>query len=242
MANKASLQNILQQVLAVGNQDQNFGYPPNIYASHYNITTSYLIDVLAKIYPVHCDVLLPLINVVKIQVKDGHIQLPEEYRNILGAPSISVKKDGSDCSDNNPVVIDTASEFKTAILKSGCKTVPITILDKSQWDYRTTSTYAYPTIDNPIGLYVADRKIKVCPYDLANVEVMFVKKEPVAKYGYLMNPDDTFIFDPATSQEVGWGEAAAEFLFKGVLSLYAAYSRDKELTDYTTVLKQIGLV
>lgn len=241
MANKASLQNILQQVLAVANADQNFAYPPSIFASHYNTVTSYLLDTLSKIYPTGVDVLLPFIEVKKIVVTNGFVELPEEYRNLLGAPSISVKKDGSDCLGNDPVVIDTEAEFKSAKLKAGCKTVPITIVDKSEWDYLTTSTYAFPTLENPIGIFEG-RKIKVCPYDLARVEIMYVKKEPIAVYGYIAQPDDTFIFDEDTSTEVGWTDSASQFLFKGCLSLYSAYAQSKELIDYTTILKQIGLV
>lgn len=241
MANKASLQYILQQVLSVANAEQNFAYPPTVFANHYNIVTSFLLDTLAKIYPSNLDPLLPFIVVKKIPVKSGYVILPDDYRTILGAPSISVKKDGRDCLCDDPVVIDTETEFKTAQRKAGCKTRPITIVDKSEWDYRTTSTYAFPTLDNPIGIFEG-AKIKVCPYDLATVELMYIKKELIGVYGYIMQPDDTYINDPATTIEVGWEEDASQFLFKGCLSLYSAYAQSKELNDYVNVLKQIGLV
>lgn len=242
MANKSGLKEILQQVLSVGNAEQNFAYPPSVYSQHYNITTSFLLDKFSLTYPTFVDCLLPFIEVKKIPITNGYVQLPETYRNLLGAPSISVKSDGSDCLGDDPVIIDTASEFKTANLKSGCKTVPIEILDKKEWDYRTTSTYAFPTLENPIGLYIGGRRIKVCPYDLMRVEVMYIKKEPIGVYGYVSQPDDTFIFDEDTSTEVGWTEAASEFLFRGVLALYGAYSRDKDISDFNLILKQASLI
>lgn len=241
MANKASLNNILQQVLAVANADQNFSLPPSVYGNFYNTVTSFLLDKAPVIYPTAVDIFLPFIEIKKIAITDGFVVLPDEYRNLLGAPSISVQKDGSDCLGDDPVIIDSESEFKTAKSKAGCKTRPITIVDKKEWDYLTTSTYAFPTLENPIGIFEG-RKIKVCPYDLARVEIMYIKKEAIGVYGYIPQPDDTYIFDEKTSTEVGWTESAASILFRGCLALYSAYSRDKELTDYSQVLNQAGLI
>ena len=237
--NKSSLPNILQSVLSVGNSEQNFAYPPYQFDNHYNIVTSFLIDGLSKAYPYLLDALLPFIMSKKIPVTNGYVQLPDEYRNLLGAPSITVKPDGKDCSDT--VVIDTASEFKTANLKGGCKSYFIDIVDKNTWDARTTSEYAFPTYENPIGMFIGERRIKVCPYDLAVVEVTFAKKEEKYRYGYIVQPDDTFIYDPTTSVPTQWDSAASALLFKGCLSLYGAYSKDNSLSDYSGVLNNAGL-
>lgn len=241
MANKAGIENVLQAVLSVANTEQSGSYSAAIYQSHYNIVTSFLLDALAVIYPEKIDLALGFLQYKKIKVTDGYIQLPEEYRNLLGSPSINIKPDGSDCGNNDPVIIDTANEFKTANLKAGCKTVFIEIVSKGEWDARTTSTYAYPTVNDPIGLYIGERRIKVCPYALPTVEVAFLKKEDIGIYGYIMQPDDTFIFDKTTSKEVGWTEAAFSPLFKGVLSLYSAYSKDPGMSNYSQILNQSSL-
>ena len=241
MANKSSLENILKAVLSVGAAEQNFAYPPYIYDNHYNIVTSFMLGQLSILYPVYSDALLPFIAGKKIPVTDGHVKLPENYRNLLGAPSVSVKPGGGNCEDNNPVIIDTASEFKTANLKSGCRSVPITIVDKKEWDYRTTSEYAFPTYEDPIGMFVDGKRIKVCPYDIARVEILYTKKESIYRYGYIAQPDDTFIFDVTTSVESLWEEAAFELLFKGVFALYSAYSRDNAIMEWSAILNKAGM-
>ena len=240
ITNKSGLENVLNAVLSVGNAEQSSSYPPFIYDNHYNIVTSFLLDAAAQLYPDKVDIFLNFLQYKKIPVTSGYVQLPPEYRNLVGAPSITVKPDGTDCGSDKPT-IDTASEFKTANLKAGCKTRPIEIVSKEEWDYRTTSTYAFPTYENPIGLFIAERRIKVCPYDLTSVEVTYLKKEKLARYSYITQPDDTFIFDAANSIEVGWEEAAFKPLFKGCLSLYSAYSRDKTISDYSQILNQANL-
>lgn len=237
--NKSSLPNILQNVLSAANSDQSFVIPPSIFDNHYNIVTSFILDGLSKAYPAGVDILLPFIKSKKIPVTNGYVQLPEEYRNLLGAPSINVNTAGKDCSDT--IVIDTAAEFKTANLKAGCKTYPIEIVSKSEWDNRTTSGYAFPTYENPIGLFIAEKRIKVCPYDLAVVEVTYIKRENKYRYNYIVQPDDTYIYDVTNSVETEWDSPCSALLFKGCLSLYSAYAKDNSLTDYSQILNNAGL-
>lgn len=232
---------MLKSVLSVGNAEQNSAYPPHIYDSHYNIVTSFALDGLSAIYPRQVDKLLPFIASKKIPVTDGYIQLPSDYRSILGVPSISVKPDGGDCADNNPVIIDTKQEYKNANLKAGCKTYPVEIVSKDEWDARTTSGYAFPTIENPIGMFIADKRIKVCPYDIARVEILYVKNEKTYRLGYVLQPDDTYINDPSTTIETEWEDEAFQMLFKGVLALYSAYSKDNQVQNFSQILNQAGL-
>lgn len=239
MPNKSSLEHILKSVLSVGNAEQNMAYAPYIFDSHYNIVTSFLIDKMVELYPANQDVILPFIEKAKLPVSSGAITLPDNYRNLLGAPSISVRPDGSNCDD--PVLIDTKSEFKTANLKSGCKSVPVTIVGKDEWDYRTTSEYAFPKHESPIGIFEG-RKIRVCPYDISRVELMYVRKEKIYKFGYIQQPDDTYLYDANTTIESEWDEAAFEFLFRGVFALYSAYSRDNAITEWGMILNKAGLI
>jgi hypothetical protein len=238
VANKSSLENVLKSVLSVGNTEQNFAYAPNVYDNHYNIVVSFMLDMFAIHYPIHIDSFLPFIKTKTLVVTDGHVVLPDDFRNLLGAPSISVNPDGKDCSGE--VVIDTKAEFKTANLKSGCKSYPVHVVDKKEWDARTTSTYAFPTHKDPIGMYDG-KKIKVCPYDITRVTIMYLKKENIYRYGYIIQPDDTYIYNAATSAETEFEDAAFELLFKGVSSLYAAYSRDSSLIEWNAILSKAGL-
>jgi len=239
VANKSGLENLLQSVLSVGNAEQNSSYPPYIFSNHVNIVTSFLLDALSKVYPDKVDALLGFIKYKRIPVTNGYIQLPEDYRNLLGRPSINVRPDGKDCDET--VIIDTASEFKVANLRGGCKTYFIDIVDKNEWDARTTSKYAFPTYEKPIGLFIGERRIKLCPYDLASVEVAYVIKENIYRYGYITQPDDTYIFNAATSIDTQWSEAAFEYLFAGCLSLYSAYSRDNTIIEWSEILKKSGI-
>jgi hypothetical protein len=71
---------------------------------------------------------------------------------------------------------------------------------------------------------------------------MYVKKEPLAVYGYTMQPDDTFVFNPNTSTEGLWTSAAFEPMFNALLFLYTAYSRDNNLKDWTLLLNKEGIL
>lgn len=238
--NKSSLDNVLRDVLAIGNKEANLAYPPTIYSSHFNITTSFIIDHSVANYPEAIDLLRPFVRTKKIKVKDGLIELPDDYRNLLGAPSIAAKKDKSgECGD--PVVIDTESEFKLAVMKSSCQTRPIEMLDEETWDYRTTSEYDFPTYWNPIGVFQGANSFKVCPFDLGTVEMRYVKRENIYLYNYEIQPDDTYIFKADGSVESEWTNAAHSLLVRGVLSLYSAYQRDPSISDYSKILNQAGL-
>ncbi len=241
MANKSSLDNLLKSLVSVANIEQNNIIPPNIYSSMYNTVTSFLIDECVKRYPEFVDVLLPFIKEKKIPVTDGYVQLPEDYRNLIGAPSISVKADGSDCSDSAEP-INTEAKFKVETLKKGCQTVPVVIVDKSEWDNLTTSTYDFPTYNAPIGMFIGGNRIKVCPFDIKNVQVTYAKKEDIYVYGYTMQPDDTYIYNVSDSVESIWTEAAYQYLFKGLVALYSAYSKDNNLRDFGLILNQSGIL
>lgn len=236
--NKSSLQNILQAVLSVANSEQSMAYSPLVFQNHFNIVTSFLLDAFSKVYPDKLDIFLGFISSQKIPVTNGYIQLPPEYRNLLGAPSINVNTTGGDCTG---ISINNETQFVAAKLKSGCKSYFVEIVSKKEWDSRTGSTYAFPTYKNPIGLYIGERRIKLCPYDLASVEVTFLKKEKSYVYGYITQPDDTFLFDESTSVESQWTDAASHYLFQGCLSLYGAYARDNSITEYSQILNKLGL-
>lgn len=242
MANSVSLQNMLNSVLGVFNIEQSQLYPPKIYEAHYNTVTSFLLSKLSETYPDSQgtnDMIDPFVEQSLIAVTDGFIQLPENYRNLLGSPMITAKQDGSgECSDL-PI---TPASFKTSVQKGKCKQNPLVIVPESEWADRTRSTYDFPTYENPIGYYIGKKRIKVCPYDISKVLVTYARKEKQILVKYIPQPDDTYLIDEAGSQNPEWTDAAYAPLFKGICALYAAYSRDEALTNWANVLRQIDLV
>ena len=242
-ANKSGLDSIVKAVLSVGNKEQNFAWSPQIITDQRNVVESLLLSALVKAYPFDktvTDMLMPFMKTKKIRASNGYVKLPDDYRNLLGSPSISLKPDGGDCHETPS--INTQSEFDEAILKSGCRTVPIEEVSQSEWDYRTTSTYAFPTKENPIFCFFGERQIRVCPYDVGTVEIRYCKKETPVRYGYITQPDDTFIFDPLASVETEFTEAAYRPIFEASLSLYTAYTRDSELRDWARIINEQGIL
>lgn len=242
--NKCSLDNMMKAILAVANQEQNAIYPPSVFSDQYNTVTSLLLSKLSDIYPSDSsvlDMLDPFVERDTVRPKEGYINLPDNYRNILGSPMINVKKDGSaecDTPDNNLTNI----EFKNTTLKSGCKKVPLLMVDQSEFAFRTTSTYKYPTYDKPIGYRSGKGQIKVCPYDISAVELMYVRKEKLVNYGYIMQPDETFVYDEGSSVESEFTSAAFQQIYKAMFALYTAYTRDNQLKDWAIYISQNNLV
>lgn len=242
---KCSLDNMLTSILAQANTEQNQTYPPNIYQAHYNIATSFLISECVRLYPSNneiVDIISPFVSVQRIPITDGLLVLPPEYRNVLGSPSIVVNngKEG-ECGGDIPV-ITTPQQFQTATLKAGCTRRPIRIVSQSEFDYISTSEFRPPTYWDPIGYYLSNKSIKICPYDLTKVDVMFVMNEPTFIYGYTLNPDDTYYFNLSTSVESLWGSSAFVPLFKAITALYSAYTRDSSMQNWSEILNKEGIL
>lgn len=243
---RCSLNNMLQAIIGVGNTEINQSYPPNIYEAQRNTVTSLLLSQLAKEYPSNqqvIDILRPYVIVEKIPVKNGYVDLPAEYRNLLGNPSINIKPKGMDCGDKNDdaVIIDSEQEFKTANLKAGCQKRPVIIKPQSEFDYETTSTYKFPTYFDPICMYYGKNQLKVCPYDIASVEIQYIKKEENCVVSYITQPDDTWIIDPNTSTNDLWDSNAFDPIYNAMITLYSAFTRDKDMREYSVILKQLGV-
>lgn len=238
---KCSLNNMLKAILSVANEEQSMFYSPRVYSDQYNAVTSLLISSLVKRYPsdpMVLDKLEPFVDIKILPIVNGYVDLPEEYRDILGTPYIFANpKSNGECGDGFEEPL-TAANFKKQTLKGGCQLRPVIMYPESEFTYRTDSTYNYPTWDAPIGFMSGKKQIKICPYDATKVAIMYVKKEETYIYGYILQPDDTFLFDPATTVESLWGSAAFEPLFTGLMSLYSAYAKDQELGNWSQILKE----
>lgn len=248
--NKSSLNNILQAVLSVANESQNVFYSPKIYSDQRNVVESLLLSALVKAYPLNqeiIDQIAPFVEVQTIPVTDGYIQLPmgadgkPAYRNLLGTPMIFATPDSTkECGE--PIEPLTPHSFKVGQLKAGCRMNPVTIVPQSEFGLRTQSTYNYPTYEAPIGYYIDKSKIKVCPFDISRVGVMFARKERSVVYGYIMQPDDTYLYDPLTTVETEFDSSAFESIFNAMCSLYAAYAKDQEMQNWAALLSQKGIL
>lgn len=242
---RCGLQNMLTAILSVANAEQDLSYPPFIYESQINTATSLLLSKCVREFLISQtiqDIINPFQKSTKLPIENGVANLPPDYRDMLGNPGTNVRPDGKDCSD--PLPVETQEQFKVANLRGGCRTVPIYPVSISEWDELTTSTYAFPTLDNAICCYFESGKLKVCPYDVSKVELRYARKEKMCLATYIMQPDDTFILDPSNPnfQDTEWTDAAFAELFKMMFSLYSAYSRDNDLRDWTQILNKEGII
>lgn len=233
---------MLKAILAPANQEQNAFYPPYIYEQHYNIATSWLISKIVEIFPTSqqfIDIIEPFLKNEPVIVKDGYIELPKNCRNFLDA-AVMIKGDMSGICSDEPKEIKE-QQFKNNQNKSKCLSRPIVIVDQSQWDYLTEHPYNKPTYKDPIGCFFGNRKIKVCPFDITVVNVRYVVNEKVYRYGYITQPDETYIYDEKTTIETEWNTNAFEYLYKAISTLYSIWCRDATLRNWSIELKQIGL-
>lgn len=241
---KCSLNNMLVSVLSVANQEQSMFYSPRIYTDQYNVVTSLLISVLVKSYPLNptvIDMLDPFIKIEIIPVKDGYVNLPDDYRDLLGTPYVFANPE-STCECEGALEPLTPQNFQVQVLKNKCRMNSLIIYPESEFTLRTRSTYDAPTWENPIGFFSGKRQIKICPYDATKVAVMYVRNESVYRYGYITQPDDTFLFDITTTIESEWGSNAYQPIFNALCSLYAAYAKDQEMQNWALILGEKGIL
>lgn len=241
---------MLQSVLGVANQDQDASYPPYIFQSQFNSVTSLLLNALVKQYPDNpsiIDIISPFVKFCLLPVQNGYISLPEDYRNILGSPYIfaNPKQNGECGSIPN---ITTVQEMQVAQNKGQCKVNPLYIVSQAEFSERTRSSFDYPTHEFPIGYFSSKEKgrqqIKICPYDLTRVALLYAKQEKSYVFTYLVNPDETYIFNPndPNLSESEWESSAFTPIFNAMVSLYAAYVRDPELSNWAQILNQQGVL
>lgn len=236
---------MLQAVLSVANEEQSMFYSPRVFTDQYNVVTSMLISALVKAYPMNpvvIDQLEPFVRVKLIPVINGFVDLPDDYRDILGTPYIYANESlNGECGEKVEEPL-TASSFKVQNLKGKCNMSAVTIYPESEFALRTRSTYDSPTWEKPIGFFSGAKQIKVCPYDIGKVALMYVVKEKAYVYGYIPQPDDTFLPDPATTVESEWNSNAFDPIFKAMISMYSAYAKDQEIQNWSQLLSERGIL
>lgn len=239
---KSLLDNVLQSILSTINKEANQDLPPSVFSNFFNITTSFLITELSKQYPKRqevIDILDPFINTATIPATNGFIQLPDDYRNLLGGPMIFANPESNGQCQDTPL---TPQSFAIGMLKGGCRLNSVTIVDQTEFADLTTSTYNAPTYDAPIAFFSGKKQLRICPFDISKCLILYVVNEPLFLYGYIDQPDDTYIFNIKTSVESIWGSNAFSYLYKGILALYGAYSSDQSISSFSKVLNEAGIL
>jgi hypothetical protein len=235
---KSGLNNVLQAVLSVANEEQSAIYPPSIFSAHYNIVTSFLLDTVVRAYPDRpftIDIIDPYVNFTIIGVTNGLANLPDDYRNILGAPYIfSNPKNTGPCG--SVPEITTAAQFQAAKNSATCRVNPVQIVSESEFSTRTNSTYNYPTHEFPIAYFSGKSMLRICPYSIPKICLLYTQQEEIYQFGYIPQPDDSYLFDPATTMDSLWTNSAFSHLFKGIFALYSAYVRDNEMTNFAQIM------
>lgn len=238
-------------VLSASGKEQNMHYPPYIFEAHYNAVTGWLLDELAKQYPANksiVDIARPFLKSKMERVELGRVKLPDDCRNLLGA-GIFVSPDfKEDCGclvskqklEDDPLAL---SEQEVQQKKERAKAITHDLImrDIDEWNRLITHSYKKPTLKKASATSKDAGYLNVAPFDLTYVELRYFRKPKKYRFGYKNNGDDTYVFDPNTSEESEWTENATQYLFKGLNTLYSMYAKDAEMRDWNLELKKIGL-
>jgi len=260
MSSLATMDMVLKAVLSQGNKEQNQSYPPRVFESHFRLVTDYLLDEIASLYPTTqkiVDLGRPFMKTQSIAVTGGMIKIPEDMRNLLGisiyvtsdfsSPCAGEEKKEKEDEDINSCdlpgdpLAPSLKQIQEKVARGKCKSQSVNLVDQSEWDSRTQHPYKFPTLEKPIGCLFEEEGIKICPYEVPNVDIRYLKMPKEYQYGYRNNPDDTYVFSPENSVESEWTKNAFQYLVKGITTLYSIYTRDGELRDGVLELKKAGI-
>lgn len=246
--NDQTLDRTLRQVLAEGNAEQNQHYSPNVYDTHYNLVTSFILTEGVKVFGESQyikDLLRPYLKIVLLPVQFGRVKLPDDYRHYTGV-SIFGNQDKTECVKINGLAygdVPTDAQLLDYQEKNKSISWDLEMMEVDTFSRLTSHSYKFPTLTKPIGCIFESNYIKVAPYDIPFIELHYIRQPKIYKYGYAMNLDDTYTYDPTMdgAVETEWRTNADDLLFKGVNTLYSMYVRDGELTEGITLLKKVGL-
>lgn len=252
-----TLDSVYKKVLSIGNKEQNSMYPPHIFDEHFNVVTNYILDEVAKTFAENrsiVDIASPFLMTKEIAVVGGKVGFPVEYRNLLGVAMYVTIKGDEDCGCNdcgcddkdkrdfqNDPLAKSSKQLMKKIERNKCTSRDLVELDIDEFSDRSTHPYKKPTLIKPVFCQFESRKIKVCPFDISHVEIRYLRNPNVYRYGYIEQPDHTFVPDPATTIESEWDSTAMKSLVSGVSSLYSIYAKDGEMQNWNEVIKKAGL-
>lgn len=240
----ATMDSVLRKVLAQANAEQNQSYPPHVFDEHFNIATKFLLGEIAKLFPTNKTVkelASPFMVTKDIRLEGGVMAIPTEppYRHTLGI-SIFINPQQNQACEKMEVDLDEAQATSARLQKRSLRQ-KVKEVEQFEYDYLSDHSYKKPSLKKPIACLFTAAGMNILPYDVPMVEFCYLRQPKEYKYGYTVNPDDTYYYDPAKGVESEWNDSATEYLFKAVSVLYAAYMRDPEQREWAQVLKQTGL-
>jgi hypothetical protein len=230
---------VRRMVLSQANVEQNGHYPPRVFNEHINLVTQFLLDRGVDIFQQKQqieDIVRPFHKVEKLVTKNGKISYPESYRNYL-VMSVAVSRDGKKYCQDEELSLEG---LQMEIAEKDCSRKPVRFMPVDEFDDLSSHVYKKPKYSNPIVKQNANGFV-ICPPDCGSVEIEFICKPKQYFWGYKMNDDETYSFDPTTTVDVEWEETAIPYLVQGCVSLYSIYVRDGELTNGAELLKRSGI-
>ncbi len=240
MANKSSLENFFNLLLKPLDIQQSRTVPPEIYDAIYNTSAAWVIDKVAELWPFdqsYVDLIEPFLRADVIQVRGGYVNLPTEYRNFLDMGALLSNSKTSACLECDEQEVQSPEIllrlYRKAIDLNKCVSQAIRIVDQSEWDYLTKDSFDFPSYSQPIAAFFGSKRLRICPADIATVEVRYIINEQMTRYGYLMQPDDSFIFNAATSIESQFPNSAFSKLYKPAMKLLGIYLRDQNIQAFS---------
>lgn len=242
----------LQAVLSTANADQNQHYPLNVFDTHYNLVSSWLMDECVKVYPENrsvVDLLRPFFAKKLVPVQFGVVELPDDYRHFTGGGVyLNQNNDPKKVTccvppEVKPGAVPTDDQLKEFAAANQVVCQDLDVVDVDEYNDLTIHSYKMPTLSDPIGCDFEGTNIKVNPPDIPFVDLRYIRRPKVYRYGYSMNPDESYSYDPNMpgAQESEWGSNAEAYIYKGLYTLYSIFARDGELRDGGQELKKLGL-
>lgn len=217
--------------------------PPEVFDAIYNLSAAWVIGKVVELWPRdqrYVEVVEPFLRVDVKHTANGIVDLPKEYRNFLGASVLTNEAKTATCNDTPQAIRLRQHELEA--VKGICERVPIRIVDQAEFDFFTQDEFDMPTLKAPIGCFFGEKKLKVCPLDLGSVEMKYLINEKMYKYGYIMQPDDTFINDTATTVETEFTNAAFDKLYAASTKLLGVYLRDNSVVGFSQALNEVQFV
>ncbi len=215
--------------------------PPEVFDAIYNVSAAWLLGRVAELWPFdqqYVDVVEPFLRVDIQRAVDGKVSLPAEYRNFLGAAALLNHSKTGACQEDMPDELALRIHDLNA-KKSSCLGQPIRIVDQTEWEFLTKDIFDAPTLENPIGCFFGEKKLKICPAGIGRVEIRYFVNEKLYKYGYTMQPDDTYIYNATTSVESEFPNAAFAKLYAVALRLLSVYFRDGNVAAFASALNDV---
>jgi hypothetical protein len=242
----------LRAVLSTANAEQNQHYPINVFDTHYNLVSSWLMDEAVKVYPENrsvIDLLRPFFTKALVPVEYGVIDLPDDYRHLTGGGVYlhrpNDRQGASFCKVEGcaPGTAPTAAQLKEITARKQVVCQDLEVVDVDEYNDLTTHSFKMPTIYDPIATDFEGCNIKVSPPDIPFIELRYIRRPKLYRFGYSMNPDESYSADPLMpgAQESEWGSNAEAYIYKGLYTLYSIFARDGMLRDGGEELKKIGL-